>query len=84
MRGYRCPECKKHTAIYQMGAYHCGNESCNAIWWTAFDKPSAGTKRKGYACVTCQRQTVHPLSKANGVEIWRCSTCATTTFKPIA
>jgi len=82
-KGIKCPECGKFNSTYEKGAYHCGNKQCGAVWWTAFDKPSAGTKRKGYTCESCGKQTVHPIADVAQARIWRCSTCATTIVKPI-
>jgi ribosomal protein L37AE/L43A len=77
-KGFACPECGSQTAQHEKGAYHCGNAECGIIWWTAFDKPAAGVKRKGFTCFSCARMTMHPIGVVAGAEIWRCSTCAAT------
>lgn len=79
-RGYKCPECGKFAGTYKKGAYHCG--SCNSIWWSAFDRPSAGTPRKGYTCPTCGNLTIHPTGTVANAKVWRCSTCAVTMITP--
>jgi len=81
-KGSKCPECNKSTGAYDKGAYHCQNEKCGSIWWTQFDKPSAGAKRKGYTCHICSKMTVHPLGIVSGAKLWRCSTCAVTIVAP--
>ena len=77
-KGYKCPECGNSTGKYSKGAYHCSTNTCRAVWWSTFDKPSAGTQRKGYKCKSCGNQTVHPVATVASARIWRCSTCATT------
>lgn len=83
-KGSKCPECNKNKAVYERGANHCQNTHCGTIWWTQFDKPSAGTKRKGYTCQICGKMTVHPLGVVAGAKVWRCSTCATTIVAPVS
>lgn len=75
-KGYQCPNCRQHTGRYEKGAFLC--RACESIWWTSFDRPSAGEKRKGYACITCGRCTIHPSGTVGSAELLRCSTCATT------
>jgi len=82
-KGSKCPECKKSQSIFEKGAYHCGNKKCGAIWWSAFDRPSAGEKRKGYECDSCGKQTIHPIGIVVGAKVWRCSTCAFTIIAPL-
>ncbi len=82
-KGNKCPECGKNQARYEKGALHCGNKSCGSVSWTAFDKPSAGEKRKGYECGACGKQTVHPIGVVAQAKIWRCSTCAATIVAPM-
>lgn len=77
-KGYKCPTCSKFSGVYANGVHRCTNEACSSIWWGPFDKPSAGEPRKGYRCRQCDRQTVHPVAKMQGITIWRCSTCAAT------
>lgn len=77
-KGYECPECRKFTGRYAKGAYHCSGAKCGAVWWSAFDRPSAGAKRKGHKCMSCSNHTMHPVATVAAAEIWRCSTCATT------
>ena len=77
-KGYKCPECNASTATYEKGAYQCQNQNCQAVWWSPFDRPSAGTQRKGYTCVTCDKKTIHPVAEVADATIWRCSTCGTT------
>lgn len=77
-KGAYCPECGKQTGQFNKGNYQCSREECGAVWWTAFDKPSAGKPRKGYKCSCCGNQTVHPVATVAGAKIWRCSVCATT------
>lgn len=81
-RGYTCPECGNYTGRYRQGAYHCSTKACGAVWWTAFDKPSAGTSRKGSRYQTCGNQTMHPVTSVADAFLYRCSTCATTLLIP--
>ena len=81
-KGYMCPECGESRATYERGAYHCGNKKCGAVWWTSFDKPSAGAKKKGFECGSCGKQTTHKIALVAGADIWRCSTCGSTTVLP--
>lgn len=81
-KGYMCPECGEARATYDRGAYHCGNKKCGAVWWTSFDKPSAGAKKKGFECHSCGKQTTHKIAQVSGADIWRCSTCGSTTVLP--
>jgi hypothetical protein len=80
-KGYACPICGSQTAQYEKGVFHCGNSVCGVIWWTTFDKPAAGVKRKGYTCFSCTRMTMHPIGVVAGAEIRRCSTCAATIIR---
>lgn len=81
-KGNKCAACGRSTAVFDRGAYHC--KSCESIWWTSFDKPAAGEKRKGYACISCGKCTIHPLGTVASAKIWRCSTCAMTMVTPTA
>ena len=77
-KGYKCPECGNSTGKYSKGAYQCGNSECGAVWWSVFDRPSAGVKRKGYKCISCGNQTVHPVTTVASAKIWRRSICGST------
>lgn len=73
--GYRCPTCEESKAKYENGHYVCQNDDCGAIWWGAFDKPSAGSPGRGYPCKHCQRNTLHWTGQIDSVHIYRCSIC---------
>jgi ribosomal protein L37AE/L43A len=81
-KGYRCPTCGKQSGQYRNGSYQCNDKKCSALWWGPFNKPSAGEKRKGFACFQCGRKTVHPVAKLGSVDVYRCSTCGASLLEP--
>lgn len=74
-KGYGCPGCEQQKGKYENGHYQCSD--CRTIWWTPFDRPSAGEKGKGEKCPHCRKQTVHAVADIADVKVYRCSICAT-------
>jgi hypothetical protein len=79
-RGSKCPNCEKYQGVSKRGLNHCGN--CGAIWWRAFDEPSAGSKGRGETCNSCGKLTMHDIGTVGSALVLRCSTCAATIVKP--
>lgn len=79
---YVCQSCGEPKGDYmKKGYFKC--RDCGAIWWTIFDRPSAGVRRKGIECYQCNNMTMQPIVQIANVEVWRCGKCATTLLKPI-
>jgi ribosomal protein L37AE/L43A len=81
-KGSKCPSCGQYKMHLRRGVWRCAG--CKALCWTLFDRPYAGKPRKGYKCYNCERQTVHPLGRVKGADVWRCSTCGTTLVDAVA
>ncbi len=80
-KGYKCFHCGNHTMRKHRGVWRC--DSCNSIEWSAFERPIAGKPRKGFRCINCRGQTVHPIGRVASAYVSRCSVCGYTYVEPI-
>jgi len=80
-KGRKCPHCERYTVSKYRGVRRC--RSCKTLLWTVFQRSRAGKPRKGYECYNCQWQTVHPVGRVKGADVFRCSKCGTTYVEPV-
>ena len=82
-KGSKCSFCGELTLHVDSSESFRECSTCGFAGWKVGDPVYPG-KRKGFKCVNCQKQTLHPLTMVadTGVQMFRCSVCFFAGVKP--